>query len=403
MTAHAMERLAQRFPDISPDDAMAQIIAASRSGAAQHVATGVTGEDVWCVALTGGALCFPLIRDGQVVTVLIEGMELATPTGMVTLERPSLQIGAHQISDAAYHADPAKKPSLSSTLARKLIFQSPLHAWTDHPRLNPDWQPTIKATFDIGRAAHSAILGRGSGWKVYPQDILASNGATSTKAAKEFAKETREEGLVPLKAEDETKILEMQAKMQEALVEYQINLDPDNSEITCLAHIDGTDCRAMVDNLPVDPRLPLYDFKTCESASPDACMRAVMNYGYDVQARHYLDTWKAISDEERAFYFIFQEKSAPYEVCVVSLSPDSLDIASRKIARAREIWRNCIASDYWPGYPRGVHQIALPDFFLGKWMEQESIEKDFKAQTGRDILDRAHKWQAPENYQLAGE
>ena len=404
MTLHAFERLAERFPDIPADEAYSQIIAASKNGSAKYVGDTVTGKTVWCVTLIGGAVCFPIIGDGgAVVTVLIEGMDFEAPTGRIELERPGLSFGAHQIGDAEYHSDPAKFPSLSSTLARKLLFQSPLHAWTAHPRLNPKWQPTIKSTFDVGKAAHTAILGKGSGWRVFPADILASNGAANTKAAKEFANEAREDGLVPLKEEQEAMILSMQSKMQDALSEYQIVLDPANSEMTLLAEIEDTVCRAMVDNLPLDPRLPFYDFKTCENASPNACMRAIMNYGYDVQARHYLDTWKAISGEDRAFRFIFQEKSEPYEVCVVQLSPDSLELAGRKIIRAREIWRNCIASDYWPGYPRGVHQIALPEYFHGEWLEQESVASDYKQQTGRDILDHARRWQAPEHHKLAGE
>lgn len=405
MTVHALERLAQRFPDIAPEDAMTQIAAAMRSGKAKHVADSIAdGKAVYAVILKGGALCFPVMsKGGAVITVLIEGMDFETPTGRITLERPGLPYGVHQLDEAAYHADPAKVPSLSSTLARKLLSQSPLHAWTDHPRLNPNWQPTIKTTFDIGTAAHAAILGRGAGWCVYPPEVLGANGAASTKAAKEFAEETRAQGMVPLKQDQEDGILAMKAKMAEMLLEYQIDLDPACSEVVALAEVDGVPCRTMIDNAPLDPRQPLYDLKTCESAAPDACMKAVMNYGYDVQARHYLDTWKAATGHDRAFQFIFQEKSAPFEACVVELSQDSLEMAGRKITRAREIWRNCVQSDYWPGYPRGVHQIALPEFFHGKWLEQESVIKDFRQQTGRDILDFAHRWQAPENHKLAGE
>lgn len=403
MTAHALDRLAERFPEIAPADALIQITSAMRSGKAQHVADSITdGKAAYAVILEGGATCFPVMSgDGAVITVLIEGMDFETPTGRITLERPGLPYGVHQLDEAAYHSDPCKVPSLSSTLARNLLSQSPLHAWTAHPRLNPNWQPTIKATFDIGKAAHAAILGRGAGWKVYPPEVLGANGAASTKDAKAFAEEARAQGMVPLKQDQEDKILAMKAKMAEALLEYRIDLDPACSEVVALAEVDGVPCRAMIDNAPLDPRQPLYDLKTCESAAPDACMRAVMNYGYDVQARHYLDTWNAATDDPRPFRFIFQEKSPPFEVCVIELTQDSLELAARKTARAREVWRQCVDSGFWPGYPRGVHQIALPEFFHSRWLEQESVIKDFKQQTGRDILDYAHKWQAPQT--LVGE
>jgi hypothetical protein len=62
-------------------------------------------------------------------------------------------MGLHRFAPEEYHRDPAPAPSLSSTLARVLLNQSPLHAWTASPRLNPMWEPKDSATFDIGRAA----------------------------------------------------------------------------------------------------------------------------------------------------------------------------------------------------------------------------------------------------------
>ena len=39
------------------------------------------------------------------------------------------------ISAADYHADCAPEPSLSSSIARTLLAQSPLHAYHAHPRM----------------------------------------------------------------------------------------------------------------------------------------------------------------------------------------------------------------------------------------------------------------------------
>ena len=164
------------------------------------------------------------------------------------------------------------------------------------------------------------------------------------------------------------------------------------------AEIEGVICRAMLDNLPADTAQPIYDFKTCENANPHACVRAVMNYGYDVQASHYVETVLAATGQERAFRFIFQEKSAPFEVCVVELSPDSNTMARKKTRRAREIWRECVASNHWPGYPPGVQVIDLPDFFQERWRERESVEADFRRRTGTDILDQARRWQSPDGF-----
>lgn len=304
----------------------------------------------------------------------------------------------HDLSEAEYHEDPGEVPSLSSTLARLLISQSPLHAWTAHPKLNPDWEPVEKKTFDIGRAAHRAVLGRGADYQEIPADLLGVNGAASTKAAKEWIEDARANGITPLKGDEMEQVSEMARIAAERMESNKIYLYPDDSEVVVLAEIDGVVCRAMIDNAPPDPSTPLYDFKTCVDASPDACIRAVMNYGYDVQAKHYLECWKAATGEDRLFRFIFQEKTAPHEICVLELGSDTLMMASKKTRRAREIWGNCIRSNYWPGYPNGVQRVEMPEFFVSKWLERESAEADYKQRVGRDVLDNVGKWQAPENF-----
>lgn len=311
--------------------------------------------------------------------------------------------GVHQIDAEAYHADPAARPSLSSTLAKTLLAQSPLHAWTISPRLNPDFEPIEKKTFDIGRAAHRELLCAGADYAVIPEELLASNGAASTKAAKEFIAEARSSGLTPIKAAEAEIVRAMAMKAHDRLDQLKVWLDTDRSEMAAFAEIDGTMCRCMVDNAPENAREPLYDFKTTADANPQALERAIMNYGYDVQAAHYLDVWKAATGEDRRFRFIFQEKEPPYEVAVIELGQDSLSMARKKIARARTIWRECISSDHWPGYPTGVHIVELPEFFHGRWLERESLEEDFRRRTGHDILDQARRWQAPTPFATAGE
>lgn len=311
--------------------------------------------------------------------------------------------GVHQISDTEYHADPSETPSLSSTIGKLLLSKSPKHAWTASPRLNPNFEPKNTATFDVGKAAHSAILGKGADVAEIPSHLLGSNGSASTKAAKDFIADCREAGVTPLKSDVVEKIACMKQIMDEWLSDMDIALDPARSEMAVLAEIGGVSVRAMVDNAPAASNEPLYDFKTCEDASPDAVTRSIMNYGYDFQARHYVETWRAATGEDRLFRFIFQEKSEPYEIALVELTEHDLLMAGKKTQRARDIWGNCIKSDYWPGYPRGVIQPSLPDFFAARYLERESMEADHKARTGQDILDAARRWQSPEPLSMAGE
>lgn len=272
-----------------------------------------------------------------------------------------------RIASAAYHADPAPVPSLSATLAKLLLNKSPLHAWHASARLNPNWQPTNKKTFDIGRAAHRAVLGFGDDYAAIPVELLASNGAASTGAAKAFIAEQRTNGVTPLKTEEVEQIEAMRVVAHAKLVECGIKLDPERSELAAIAEIDGTYCRAMFDNVPYAG--PIYDFKTCEDAGPEACLRAILNYGYDIQQEHYRAVWKAATGEDRPFIFIFQEKPAPHDVALIRLSGSFQEMAQRRAARARKIWAECTATNEWPGYRAGINEVDPPAWH---------VERDFQ-------------------------
>ena len=313
-----------------------------------------------------------------------------------------LEAGIHfGVPEADYHADTLLPvPTLSSTLARLVLARSPLHAWTAHPRLNPDFEPTEKKTFDIGRAAHRAVLGRGSDYAAYPAEYLASNGAASTKEAKAWAEEQRAEGRTPLKFDEIDQICAMAVSVNRQLAAMGIKLDPTRSEVVALAEIDGIWCRAMIDNAPTDPRLPLYDLKSTTDASPESLAKTIASYGYDLQAAHYLAVWKAATGEDRRFRIIFVEKEAPYGVQVAELyrkpgdEADWFDHADALARDARRIWGECLRSGNWPCYPSRVAVIGAPGWHLTK-MEDRSGRAAI-GKPAADTVARASAWQSPE-------
>jgi len=333
----------------------------------------------------------------------------------VNIQTPALSPGIYaDIPDTRYHADNlGNQPSLSNSIAKELL-RSPLHAWTAHPKLNPEWEPTERKTFDIGRAAHRAVLGKGGDYVAIPESILASNGAASTKEAKAFIEDARESGLTPLKEAEVDLVQTMAAHLHFRLGQMGITLDPAHSEITALAEIDGALCRCRVDNAPdapvmipgIGPRKVMIDFKTIEDAGPEACRRAVENYGYDFQWEHYCQTWRAASGEGRDMIFVFQEKSAPFEVgCVYLLnepghSGDFGEDASQKVAAARALWNECLSRNEWPGYPSGIITIGARSFFRQAWQDKAAILTQTSKPT-REALDAWHRAQAPHRH--AGE
>lgn len=307
--------------------------------------------------------------------------------------------GVYDISAANYHADRlTPRPALSNTIGKLLVNRSPLHAWTASPRLNPAWEPTVRKTFDIGKAAHRRILGKGEEIAEIPEAMLAANGAVSTKEAKAFVAEARAAGIVPLLGEDIEQLTAMEAVLRRALGEMRpkIAIDPAHSERAAYAEIDGVWCRCMVDQaLPyVNAESTIDDYKTCEDASLDACIRAISGYDYAFQAAHYRTTWQAATGEPtpRRVRFIFQEKSPPFEVGIVSLTAqgdgDWWETAEDKVRDARYLWRRCLETGVWPGYPRQEAEVGAPAWYVQKWEQ--------RAKPSAEALSRAAAWQKPE-------
>ena len=116
-------------------------------------------------------------------------------------------------------------------------------------------------------------------------------------------------------------------------------------------------------------RLIVTDYKTCASADPDAIAKAVANYGYHQQDAWYCDGVRALGlDDDPAFVFVFQEKTAPYLVTVAQLDDVSRMAGQRRNREAIERFRDCTEAEArgctqaqaWPGYTDGIAYISLP-------------------------------------------
>lgn len=246
----------------------------------------------------------------------------------------------HQMPDEQYH----QRPELSSTGARSLLpaFKgSPAKfIWEKtHPR-------TTKA-YDIGHAVHAKVLGTGLQAIAYPEDVLASNGAASTKAAKDWAAEQRDLGFVPMKSVEVNVINR---------VTESVLADRDARKILEMPHRETSIFSTSPEGVPVRARFDIYgdtsaaDLKTTTDASPRGFLKHVLEYGYYVQEAFYRDVHKFETGEELdAFSFIAVETSGPYQVAVYPLDEMFRDIG-RKLAReARDTYQRCIDSGMWPG------------------------------------------------------
>lgn len=271
--------------------------------------------------------------------------------------------GIHlDIEETFYHS----LPGLSSTGVKRMLQAPAVYDWhTRHP------QPFKKA-FEVGHAVHGKVLGVGLDAVVVPEDMLASNGAASTKEAKAFIKDARDAGKVVLKQEEWDRV----DAMAEAVLAHQdasflvANGQPEASLIWDDPST-GVRCRGRLDYWHQGPYVAV-DLKTVQSADPTRFARHAVDFGYDVQAGHYQEgTAYALGEKTiPRFLHVLVAKEPPHLVSVVELDSWFLDIGQARAHQAIQLYAKCMANNDWPGYAPGIHRIAAP-----KWYRADEIEE----------------------------
>lgn len=268
-----------------------------------------------------------------------------------------------------YLGDPVPDGSISVSGARTLLEQTPAIYLYETTHRRPD-----TAAFDMGHAAHAKVLGDGMEIAVIPDELLAKDGAVSTKVAKEFIAAARERGAVPIKSDVAATV----DAMAEALREHPIAgklLEPGAGAVEQSAFwIDdnfGLWRRARFDYLrQYEGRVTIVDFKTADDLTDRALQGAIARYGYAQQHPWYCDAAKGLGlDDDPRFLFVFQSKTAPYLVRVIELPEIWVEIGRRRNMRALEIYVECRATGQWPGYPNDIENLEPPAWVF--WAEED--------------------------------
>lgn len=277
--------------------------------------------------------------------------------------------GIYPMTADEYHADKAVPGgSLSSSGARKLLPPS-CPALYKHDRDNGQ-EP--RKEFDIGHAAHTLVLDDG------PMLAVIDAPDWKTKAAREERDAARADGYVPLLPKDYEQVQAMADAIRQHPTAGALFTPGTGVSEQSLFWQDGPTRvwrRARPDWIPHrhDGRLVVVDYKTCRAADDAALQRAVYEHGYHQQAAWYLDGVKALGlagDQEPAFIFVFQTKTAPYLVHLVELDMPALLIGAAKNRRALDIYRDCTAADHWPGFNNEITYLPLP-----AWAEKRDQEE----------------------------
>lgn len=267
------------------------------------------------------------------------------------------------VPEDAYHRDPVVGGSLSSTGARTLADKTPAHFDYERRHGRPD-----TTQFDIGRAAHTTLLGRGGEIAVIDADSYV------TKAARAERDDARAAGLTPLLTEQWEQVQAMVASVRQHPRAGALFTRADGQpEVTVVARDPetGVMCRVRVDWLC--PNV-VVDFKTGQDSSPAGMAKAMSNYGYNQQGEFYVSTHALAAglDAPLPFVLVHVEKNPPYLVGIGEPDEQALAWGRAKNRRARGIYRACSRTGMWPGHPLDPVPLSLPGWQLHQLEDAEA-------------------------------
>lgn len=250
--------------------------------------------------------------------------------------------------DMPYEPDPER---LSPNAAKKLLEPGG-PAKFDYERKHGRKQ---KAVFDFGKLAHLLALGEGD--QIAP--IHFPN--YTTKAAREQRDKAYEQGHIPaLDGEFETAKAMADAAHAHPLARKL--LAEGRPESWLYATLDGQGLRMRTDwTTQHDGRFTFVEYKTAASADPSVFARKAYDFGYHIAFAFAVTCANLLElDEYPAYLFIVSEKEPPYLTSVCELDREAFQLGKRDMAQAIDLYRNCMASDVWPGYGAHINPISLP-------------------------------------------
>lgn len=289
---------------------------------------------------------------------------IEAPTELVVTEP-----GIYEMTAEAYHRDPVPGGSLSSSGARKLLDPG-CPAQFKYDRDN---EQRHRREFDIGHAAHLLVLGEG------PELEVIDFPDWKKVAARELRDLAYDEGKVPLLTKEHEQVQAMAAAIRQhptAGALFAAGAGVAEQSLFWQDPHYGVWRRARPDWMPHradDSRLVVVDYKTARAVDPGALQRAVYEHGYHAQAAWYLDAVKALGlagDQQPAFVFVFQAKTAPYLVHLVELDFPALALGAARNDRALSIYAECQRTGDWPGFNDRITYLPL-----APWAEKKDHEE----------------------------
>lgn len=264
--------------------------------------------------------------------------------------------GIYDITNEEYHSNCCIEPCLSRGTIMDLLFKSPAHAFNNHPAFTPQKEKN-EAKFDIGSSAHSLFL------EGVDKCVVIKADDWRKKETKEQRDEAYRNGLIPLLESQYEDVRCMVEVAEKALAEseLQTSIAYGRSESSIFWKEDNVWFKVRTDWME-QVRPIILDYKTSDSANPEDFGRKAVSLGYDVQDALYTRGFKAHFGDyiDPPFIFMVQEITKPYLCSFISLSPEFKYMGKQKVEAGIGLWKQCISTGKWPGYPNRIAYIEPP-------------------------------------------
>ena len=247
------------------------------------------------------------------------------------------------LSAVDYHAMRALSASgawlLSEECPAKFLWRSP---W------NPLYVPEAKTDFDIGVAAHLAVL---EPKRQADSIVLIEAADYRTTRAREARDIARAEGKVPLLPWQFDIVRAIAGSIQaHPIAVAAFRHGAAEVTLTWQDPETGVPCKARPDYLPAHGRW-LVDLKTAASANPRVWRDQAYRLGYHARAAWYLDgAEKVLGQTPEEYWFVVVEKEPPYLVSVISFDQEALEWGRRANRKACALFARSLAENDWPSY-----------------------------------------------------
>lgn len=299
--------------------------------------------------------------------------------------------GAYDLPNEIYHSDCCAGPSISPSSVKE-ILSDPSEYWRKS-YLNPDAEPREgKQAFNVGTAAHTLVLEPEllhDTIAVVPGDYLASNGALSTKKAKEFVAEQTELGRTVIKPDEWDAVCSIADNVR-AHPQVVRSLARGRVEQSLILKDDETGIflKARPDFMPDESDRFIVDLKTTDRTDIAGWEKsALADLRYDIQAAVMMVVMREVTGIKPAgVLYIVTCKQPPYRVGVRVLRPASdigrtlLDAGWADTLKAMRIFAECWQTATWPSPWDAVSDIAPPEFVMRQ--ADRNIPRDFESPFG---------------------